>query len=204
VEIIGGKVLGSLKPMVYLIAALLPCWIFAAAIGAMSLLAIPLLLLWMAIFGFFAANLGVYQSLVRATTGRAIGFTFAIMAMLAGGGHLFGLSIMIPLQFFMNSANAWGFYMMSMPWIPLAGSAFTGSELNWFFNHNREMGVMVAAGLCVVVGYSIGASWLFTLSCRKFQSATGRIESELTPVIDRRPRPVLRPLPPMEGDLEIE
>lgn len=173
-EIVAGKAVGALKPTAWTLLLMTPMFLFASVTGALSPLAVPCVYVVSTIFAGFVASLGIYQSLKRATTGKAIGWTLTICILLAGIGHsLFGI-VLMPLFFFGVRSEAIGmFYYASIPWVAFFMSMFGHARAD------ESLIRMAPYVLCWLGIYAVAAVALFHRSVERFAHSSGRTEDVL-------------------------
>lgn len=177
-EMVIGKFVGSMKPFFFILAIMFPMWLLATAMGALSILAIPTMLIVFSTYAVFVAGLGVYQSIRRATTGKAIGFTMAICIFLSGLGHMLLSVVLMPLVYFgVRDETVATLYFSSIPWLPIVFSMFRNEDLRSFDNRFFASAIPSAIFWLVVYG-SIGAL-LVRSAIRHFHQTTGRMEDNV-------------------------
>jgi hypothetical protein len=190
-EVVLGKLVGSMKPLVGLVIFFLPAWVLAILWDSLSLFAVPPLLIAICVYGFAVASVGLFHSMRRKTTGAAIAATFAVCLAFGGLGHMFGGMLLVPVSMAMGSEveELFILFITSLPWVVLAGSAFTGSEL-------REMGsgreaMFVVFAFFFVVMFAGAASFLIANLIHYFDRWSGRTDD--VEGYPRQPLPRLKP-----------
>lgn len=191
-DIIYAKIAGSLKPLLQCCLALMPAWVVAMMLGAMSPIALPLLLIEAAAYGFFVAAMGVHQSLVRKTTTAALGATLTIGVLMCGVVQLFGGCVFAMLQTTgLDQQVIIQAVLLSIPWIVIGGSAFHPGELKSF----NEPEIVIIATL-FVLGNAVVGLILAGRAVDQFGPVTGRTRATLTV---RHLIPPRRPAAPAAG-----
>ena len=196
-EVIGAKLLAALRPLAALIACFIPAWGLAVFFGALSPLALPVLVIAIGTYGFAVASLGVYHSLRRKTTGGAIGATIGICLLFSGFGHLFGGILLIPLTFIgwnVGSSSTIPLIaaMVSLPWTILGMAPFTSDELRDSLDLDQS-GQFLSLSILFVCAFNV-AGWLMALTTitgfDRFSGRTVERQSATPGPLAPVPRPV--------------
>lgn len=169
-EILEGKLVGSLKPLYWTLIGMSPAYLISVFAGGLSILAVPLLMLEIAIYAYFVAAFGVYQSLVRKSTTSALGTTLTTLAVISGVGQLFS-GCFIGILSLANIPSEWLYaaIVMSLPWTILGGSAFRLEDFNSF---NEP--TIIFFGVFFLISYAIAGSVLRIKCTTNFATITGR------------------------------
>lgn len=171
--IIYGKLIGGMKSLFWTCVLLCPLWFVAIAFGGLSLLALPILLIAVASYGFFTAALGVHQSLSCKSTTSALGTTLTICVLLGGVGQAFSGCVLALLQMTgIDGEILMQAMAVSIPWLVLGGSAFRAQDINGI----DEPEIMIMATL-FVVGYAVAGMILTARSVERFAHFTGRTQA---------------------------
>jgi ABC-type transport system involved in multi-copper enzyme maturation permease subunit len=189
-EILKAKLLGSMKPLFALIAALGPFWIAAVFLDALSILAIPVMLLAILIYGVFVASIGLHHSLARPTTAGAIGSTIGLVSLFFGLGQSV-ISCGFGLFFVALFPVGFGeivplFWFASFPWVVLGVAPFRNDELEDLFvahSSNNQSVPAFVAGLCFLLLFAGMAFVAFHSSVAQFNRRTGRTDLGAGPPI---------------------
>lgn len=86
-DILLGKSVGAMKPIIWLPVLLLPTWLIGTYLGAVSPLALPTLMVIIGSFGFFAVAVATKLSLEHRKTGSAVVGSILVVIGLALGVH---------------------------------------------------------------------------------------------------------------------
>lgn len=169
-EILRGKILGALRPMVWYFG-----WLFigggiAGMQYGLSSMAIPLLGTLALFLAVLTATIGVHQSLFSNGTTRAMSSTVAAVVLLFGLGHL-ALLIPVSLVRALQVPAVENFFFGGIPIVMIYSAGFQDAVLN---TPRAGAGLMGAA---VSLAFLAGFGWfLARRAVRRFGVATGRIE----------------------------
>ncbi|MGL5097894.1 MAG: ABC transporter permease, partial [Planctomycetia bacterium] len=197
-EIVRAKLIGSLKLLLTASVVMAPLYALGVVDGSWSVLAVPCLMVAVAIYGFFLAALGVNLSLRYERTVTAMSATFGVAVFLCGFGQmLFGVVLIPFMMFFRSGSDVVGMtYMSSFPWLVVAATAFTDSNV-MSAGPSNELNTFIACIFGWLVVYWMAAWWLFRDAIGRFPVRTGRTEDVLSytppPPPLRRPAVVLTP-----------
>jgi ABC-type transport system involved in multi-copper enzyme maturation permease subunit len=162
-EMIVSKVIGSFLTITPYVVVQMPILLYCAATTDLGILRLGYWLISVIVFGMAVASLGVYQSLVQSSTGRAIGMTLFISAIFSGLGQIF---MILPM---MGAPELGKLVLASLPWTPL-GMSFIGEQIDSEF---AEIAIMTVVYMVII---SFGASILVASSIDRFPKISERIE----------------------------
>jgi ABC-type transport system involved in multi-copper enzyme maturation permease subunit len=168
--------LGSLGPSLILLGII---WILGLISGGLSLLAIPILVLCLLVYGSFAASLGLFFSAGGKTTTRALlGTLFWLIVW--GGAHLLLVGIVVMMMGGKDANELFGFFLGNTPPFVMGFFSFRLEELQTIHNQNTvEMITYSFMGLALS---ALLALLFFFLACQRFFLTTGRVHT-----LDKRP-----------------
>ncbi|MBY0589418.1 ABC transporter permease subunit [bacterium] len=164
-ELIFSKVLGSVLSLWPYILVQTPAFLMCVLFVPAGIFRLLFWFLGVFVFGLLIASMGVYQSLTQKSTGRAIGVTLFISAILAGLGHAF----ILPVVAFGGSPEFLKFLAGSLPWTWM-GSAFL-TRLS-----SSEAQETWAISLVFMLIYTLTASVLISSAVSRFPQITERKE----------------------------
>ncbi len=161
-EMIVSKVIGSFLTITPYVLVQLPILLYCAATMDRGFFRLGYWLLSVIVFGMAVASLGVYQSLVQSSTGRAIGMTLFIAALFSGLGQIF---LILPM---MAAPELAKLVAASLPWTPLV--------MSFIEDGSSETVEIVAMSIVFMVVISFAASVLVSSAIDRFPKVSERIE----------------------------
>jgi hypothetical protein len=162
-EMIVSKVIGSFLTIAPFVLVQAPILLYCTATTGWGPFRLGFWLVSVVVFGMAIASLGVYQSLVQSSTGRAIGMTLFIAAIFSGLGQFF---MILPI---MGAPELGKLVLASLPWTPL-GISFTVDQ------GSKEIVEIAILSLVYMVIVSIVASILVSSAIERFPKISERME----------------------------
>jgi ABC-type transport system involved in multi-copper enzyme maturation permease subunit len=168
-DILAGKWFGSLagaRPLFFFLAFL---WVLGVVTGGLHVMAVPLLIVTLAIYSALMASLGVAFSAGSKTTLRAMMWTVGL-AVLIGGGHWFCCGL--PVMAVTSGSDALAKFLFGLtPPAVMAFAAFTEDNLR---NMPREAGEFLFYGGLGLLVSVFAAILLYAVAHERFRVTTGR------------------------------
>ena len=168
-EILRAKLVGAILGLRPILAALLFLWLIGLITGAIHPVGLLASALWIGVFLWFAAALGIYFSMTAKTTRRALVAT-ALTLIFCNGGYLL---LLVPFQP-RSSVIAAGVTVAQVPYTVMSYRDFhnqTTESANRGYDWEREQLVTGVAGLAF---YFVAAALLTRASFRKFDLVAER------------------------------
>jgi len=177
-DILWQKWLGAFLSTRYLHMWMLLCFVVAVAIDAVSILAIPLLVIAMLIYHSAAVSMGIWcavrfpkkNAASRVFSWSLYGTIMAVSVLACGGGCLMSTTGGRVGSELLIAAS-----IAIQPMIALGVSGFRTEELSWMFNRNSETALasMMLGLFAALVVYGIAARLLFKGAVSRFEGIRG-------------------------------
>jgi ABC-type transport system involved in multi-copper enzyme maturation permease subunit len=167
-ELVFSKILGSFLAIVPYLLIQTPAVLACSFLIPFGVIRLVFWLLTVCCYGWLIASIGVQQSMVQKNSGRAIGVTLFITALVCGLMHLFLTPVL-----FMNG-DIYKIIGGSLPWVPIVG-AFTFSLSDRGSDGTMEM---IVVSIIFMVIYSIVSLTIYSWLVNRFPRFSERIEGD--------------------------